>query len=307
VEHRHLTETTAIHARYEARGTMGGPHHKAELEQANHRRTGALRRLEKRECAREVGVVKERLGNAVATGGRVTSKGARTAGRITCTAVELAMKELGVPRPLRQVTRAGLVLAQEAAQAVLKSAQEAAKAAARSSVHVAQASLELGAGLVAAIPSGGASLELAGKEASQDLAQAGKELGKGAMRTGTSLAQGAARTAKAGAQELIPHEVRSAASLVATSGRTAVGAAKDILSLSTFALSKTLAGGAVEISRTTTHATGMASSLPEPVRRAFQVAGWIPVVGLLAKAAQLSAETAQTAVNATSRGMEVTR
>jgi hypothetical protein len=63
----------------------------------------------------------------------------------------------------------------------------------------------------------------------------------------------------------------------------------------------------MDLGKSAVRATGASASLPESVRRAFQVAGWIPVVGIAAKAAQITAETAQSLVNATSRGLEVDR
>jgi len=305
VERRYQVEIRAIQARYEARGTLGSHRHNAEMEQAEHRRTGSIRRLERRETTRQLGAAKARVGRAVDMGGRVAQKATRVAGRISGTAMDLAMKGLGVPRPLRRAARAGLVLAQEVAQTTLRAAQETAKAATRSSLHLAQASLKLGAGLVAALPTGGASLAASGKEASQDLAQAAKELGHGMFRSGAALGQGAGRAAMAGGQEVLPQEIRTAAGIVIVAGRTAANAAKDILTLSPISLGKTVAGGVLDFGKTTAHGTGVASTLPEPLRRAFQIAGWIPVVGITAKAAQLATETAQTIVNAASRGMEV--
>lgn len=117
IERRCLTELAALRARYESRGMLGSPRHKAELEQVEHRRTGALRRLEKREASRELGVAKARLGRAMDLGGRVAQRGTRVAGRVSRQVLDRTMKELGVPAPLRKVSRAGLVLAQEAAQA----------------------------------------------------------------------------------------------------------------------------------------------------------------------------------------------
>jgi hypothetical protein len=217
------------------------------------------------------------------------------------------MKEMGVPAPVRIVTRSALVLGQEVLQTALRASQEVAKAAAQSSVHFTQASMKLGVGLVTALPTGGASLKVAGKEASQDLAMAGKELGQGALRAGVEVGRGTARAATAGVQELMPRELRLAASAATTVARTTAGIAKDAVTLSPLSLGKTLAGGAMEIGESAASVAGVRASLPEPLRRAFQIAGWIPVVGIAAKAAEVAAKTAQTAVNAASRGMEVDR
>jgi len=307
IERRCLTEMAALRARYESRGMLGSPRHKAELEQVEHRRTGALRRLEKRETSRELGVAKARLGRAMDQGGRVVQRGTRVAGRIGRMVLDKAMKELGVPAPLRKVSRAGLVLAQEATQATLRASMEAAKAAARSGIHVGQASVKLAAGLAAALPTAGASLKVAGKEAGQDLAQAGKELGQGATRAGTELGKGAGRALAAGGRELLPQEVQAGVQMATTTARTAFGATKDLVTLSPLSLGRTLAGGATDLGATVARGAGLTARLPEPVRRALQVIGWLPVVGTVSKVAEVAAETAQTVANATSRGVEVER
>lgn len=307
IERRCLTELAALRARYESRGMVGSPRHKAELEQVEHRRTGALRRLEKRETSRELGVAKARLGRAVDQGGRVVQRGARVAGRVGRMALDKAMKELGVPAPLRKVSRAGLVLAQEATQATLRASMEAAKAAARSGIHVGQASVKLATGLAAALPTAGASVKVAGKEAGQDLAQAGKELGQGATRAGAELGKGAGRAVAAGGRELLPQEVQAGVQMAATTARTAAGATKDLVTLSPLSLGRTLAGGATDLGATAARSAGLTAKLPEPVRRALQVIGWLPVVGSVSKVAEVAAETTQTVAHAASRGPEVDR
>ncbi|WP_243382353.1 hypothetical protein [Geothrix alkalitolerans] len=307
IERRCLTELAALRARYESRGMLGSPRHQAELEQVEHRRTGALRRLEKRETSRELGVAKARLGRAMDQGGRMMQRGTRVAGRVGRVALDKAMKELGVPAPFRKVSRAGLVLAQEVAQATLRASLEAAKAAARSGVHVGQASVKLATGLAAALPTAGASLKVAGKEAGQDLAQAGKELGQGATRAEAELGKGAGRAVASGGRELLPQEVQAGAQMAATTARMAVGATKDFLTLSPLSLGRTLAGGATDLSATAARSADLTARLPEPVRRALQVIGWLPVVGSVSKVAEVAAETTQTVANAASRGLEVDR
>jgi len=79
--------------------------------------------------------------------------------------------------------------------------------------------------------------------------------------------------------------------------RTTAGAAKDVLTLSPLSLGQTLAGGALDLGKTAARAAGANASLPEPLRRAFQVVGWVPVVGIAAKAAQITAETTQAIQN----------
>jgi hypothetical protein len=307
IERRCLTELAALRARYESRGMLGSPRHKAELEKVEHRRTGALRRLEQRETSRELGVVKARLGRAVDQGGRAVQHGTRVAGRIGRMALDKAMKELGIPAPLRKVSRAGLVLAQEATQATLRASMEAAKAAARSGIHVGQASVKLATGLVAALPTAGASLKVAGKEASQDLAQAGKELGQGATRAGAELGKGAGRAVAAGGRELLPQEIQAGVQTATMTALTAAGATKDLVTLSPLSLGRTLAGGATDLSASAARGTGLTTKLPEPVRRALQVIGWLPIVGSVSKVAEVAAETTQTVANAASRGVEVDR
>lgn len=307
IERRCLTELATLRARYESRGMLGSPRHKAELEQVEHRRTGALRRLEKRETSRELGAAKARLGRAVDQGGRVVQRGARVAGRVGRMALDKAMKELGVPAPLRKVSRAGLVLAQEATQATLRASMEAAKAAARSGIHVGQASVKLATGLVAALPTAGASLKVAGNEAGRDLIQAGKEAGHGAARTGAELGKGAGRALAAGSRELLPQEVQAGVQMAATTARTAAGATKDLVTLSPLSLGRTLAGGATDLGATAARNAGLTAKLPEPVRRALQVIGWLPIVGSVSKVAEVAAETTQTVANAASRGVEVER
>lgn len=307
IERRCLTELAALRARYESRGMLGSPRHKAELEQVEHRRTGALRRLEKRETSRELGVAKARLGRAVDQGGRTVQCGTRVAGRVGRMALDKAMRELGVPAPLRKVSRAGLVLAQEATQATLRASMEAAKAAARSGIHVGQASVKLATGLAAAIPTAGASLKVAGKEAGQDLAQAGKELGQGATRAGAELGKGAGRAVVAGGRELLPQEVQTGVQMATTTARTAAGTTKDLVTLSPLSLGRTLAGGATDLGATAARSAGLTAKLPEPMRRALQVIGWLPVVGSVSKVAEVAAETTNTVAHAASRGPEVDR
>jgi hypothetical protein len=79
IEERYLTEIAALQARYESRGMLGSPRHQAELERVEHRRMGGIRRLEKRETARELGLAKTRISRAVHTGGRIVQRGTRVA------------------------------------------------------------------------------------------------------------------------------------------------------------------------------------------------------------------------------------
>jgi hypothetical protein len=218
VESRYESEIRAIQTRYEARRSLGSARQKAEVEQVEHRRVATLRRLERRELARALESAKAQVGRAVDLGSRLAQKGTRITGQFTRTSMDLAMVGLGVPKPIRLVTRAGLMLAQEATQVAMRASMEAAKAAARSSVHFAQASTKLGVGLVGAVATGGASLQDSGQEVRQELVQAGKELGQGAIRAGNSLAQGAVHTAKAGGQMLVPHDLRAVTRITTAPG-----------------------------------------------------------------------------------------
>ena len=95
--------------------------------------------------------------------------------------------------------------------------------------------------------------------------------------------------------------------MATTTARTAFGATKDLVTLSPLSLGRTLAGGATDLGATVARGAGLTARLPEPVRRALQVIGWLPVVGTVSKVAEVAAETAQTVANATSRGVEVER
>lgn len=307
VELRYQLEVQTIHARYEARGTVGSPRHQAELEQADHRRTGSLRRLEKRETARQLGATKARAGHAVDIGGHAVQGGTRVAARVTRRAVDQAMEEMGTPRPIRMVTRASVVLAQKTTEVALKTAQEAAKAVVKCSVHLAQATAKVGVGLVAAIPTAGVSLKAAGKEALRDLVQAGKELGEGALRTGAAAGKGAAQTAGATGRELVSTGTGAAAEAIGVAGGTATQAIKDILTGSPVSLGKTLASGVIDFAKTASGAAETDTIPPDPVQVALRMGGWIPVVWLATKHALEADTSAQPTTRAASGGMEVDR
>ncbi len=307
VECRHAMEVKALQARYEARGAVGSPRHRAELEQAEHRRTGSLRRLEKRETERHMGHVGAGLERGVDQGMRMAQGLTRGVNRLGRSAADQAMRAMGLPAPVRMVARAALALADAAAHTALRASQETAKAALRSSVHVAQASLKTGAALATVLPSGGASLVGLGKDVGQNLGRAGKELGQGAIRAGGELAKGGARGTGAGVNELLPRELRLAQQALGTTAKTTLGVAKDTLTLSPLALAKTLVNGALELGGSVTRAAGLKGSLPEPLQRAFKAAGWVPVAGVAAKALELASTVAHNAINAVTRGLEIDR
>ena len=311
IERRYGLEVEALQARYEARGMLGSPRHRAELESVTHRRTGALRRLEKRELGREMASAQHRVGRGVDHIGRGSQRAVGLAGNLTRSAVDGAMRDLGVPGPVRAVAKGAMILTQEAIQtaiqAAMKVAMEATRTAARSSVHLTTATVKVGIGLAAAVPTAGASLTTATQEAGRDLGEVGRELGQGLARSGAAVVQGAGRAASAGAQELIPGAARMGVQASSSLARTGAGLSRDALSLSPVSAATTVANGALELTKVVTHTARASAPLPEPLRRAFQIAGWVPVVGTAAKAIQLATELAHAASTAAPRGMEMDR
>jgi hypothetical protein len=95
--------------------------------------------------------------------------------------------------------------------------------------------------------------------------------------------------------------------MAATTARTAAGATKDLVTLSPLSLGRTLAGGATDLGATAARNAGLTARLPEPLRRALQVIGWLPIVGSVSKVAEVAAETTQSIANAASRGPEIDR
>lgn len=307
IERRFSLEVAALSARYEARGTLGGHRHLAELQQASHRRTGALHRLDRRVSSRVLQSVGRHSERVLGTASRTAERGIRIGGGIGRMASNVGLRVLGVPRPLRAGARAVLAVAQESTITALRLSVEMARTAGRSGLHVAQAAITLGAGLLAAPVTAGGSLKAAGKEAGKDLLGAGREVGAGVLRSAVEAGSGTARAIAAGGQELLPRELRAAAQFTFISAQTAMGATKDLVTLSPVSLGQTLVGGAMGAGRAVFFATGLHASLPEPLRRAFQLAGWIPMAGALVKATQLATEVIHTAHNAASRGMEIER
>lgn len=307
VERRYRLEVEALTARYQARGTLGGPRHLAELQQAAHRRTGALRRLDRRVSSRVLQQVGRASEAGLWTASRAAEHGVRVAGGLARMATSMGLRALGVPRPLRTGARAAVAVAQEASITAFRLAVEMAQTAGRSGLHVFQAAVTFGAGILAAPATAGGSMKAAGKEASKDLLGAGRELGAGALRSAAEAGGGAARAFVAGGQEFLPRELRAMAQFTFVSTRTAIGATKDIATLSPLSLGQTLVGGALGAGRAVFSASGLQASLPEPLRRAFQLAGWVPVAGALVRATQLATEVIHTAQSAASRGMEINR
>lgn len=139
IERRYAVEGRAILARYEARATLDSPRHRAELEQAEHRRTGALRRLEKRVTYRELREVLAGKTREAARRERAARGAAEAAAR---GALNIAMQELGINEPMRMAAQFTLVLGDEAVRASLKASMAAAKGAARACAQIAQANRE---------------------------------------------------------------------------------------------------------------------------------------------------------------------
>lgn len=215
IEARHHLEVASLGSRYEARGMVGSPRHLAELEATKHRRIGALRRLDKRELGRELDC------------GRVrTQRVLGLAGGATRQAVDGALRDMGVPAPVRIVATAGLRLTQEIVQASVKAAVEATK----------------------------------------------------------TLAQEGGRFASMAA------EVAASAPTAGTS-RAATIAVEGVL----------------DLGRTVTAAATRNAPLPEPVKRAFAVAGYVPVAGTVAKAYQLAVELTYAASSVRTHDQEVSR
>jgi hypothetical protein len=218
IERRYGLEQATLLARYEARGTVGSPRYQAELEPVEHRHTGALRRLEKRELGREMHSARVRASQSVESVGRGVQRGARVGGALAQRAADEGLRAMGVPEPVRAAVGVAFAITQEATQAALR---------------------------------------------------VGMEMSKTAARAGLELAQAPA------------HAVTAPVSLVHSAGSGVVGLTRSVL-----------------------NRAGAVAPLPKPVQAAFQVAGWVPVAGIAAKAIQLAAEVTQAAMPAEARGPE---
>ena len=215
IDSRHRLEVASLGARYEARGMVGSPRHLAELEAVVHRRTGALRRLEKRELGREL------------DGGRGrTQRAVGLAGGFARQAVDGALRDMGVLAPIRVVATTGLRMTQEVVQASVKVAFEAAKPLAQESVRMGA----LAAEVAASAPTAGAS-------------------------------------------------------------RVATLAAESV----------------IEVGRAVTSTATRKAPLPEPVKRAFEIAGYVPVAGTVAKAYRLAVELTYAASSVRINEQEINR
>ncbi len=267
IEQRYLLELSALGARYESRGAHGSLHHQAEQDRAEFRRTAALRRVERREHHRQMLAVKGRVTEVMGGAERQTAKAIKATGQVSRTAVDAALREMGVSRPLRATARISVTLASATAQAAVQAAMEAAKAAARSSLHLARGSASLAMGLIAAPFTGGASLRAGVRQAEQDLTIAAKEAGRGLERIGHVSAEGVSQITTSTVRGAVPWELQSLA-------EAAAGKPGAILS----------------------------RQLPEEVRRALQVAGILPA-SPLAVALRLASDLGRS-VQSSGRGME---
>ncbi|MBP1626434.1 MAG: hypothetical protein H6Q00_909 [Holophagaceae bacterium] len=270
IEQRYLLELSTIEARYEARGGAGSPEHRVEQERAEFRRTSALRRLDRREQHRQMQEVKVRLSQSIGASGREASRVVGGVGKVSRTAVDAALREMGVPRPVRTGARVTVTLASASAQVAIKTAMEAAKTAARAGLHGVRGSASLAAALVAAPFTGGASLGEGLRQAGQELAMASREAAWGGMQTAKYAVQGVARLGEQAAREVIPFQLR--------------------------AVSAAIGGDPTRL---------VTQALPPELRRALQVIGIIPA-SPLSLALCLASDLGRV-VQPRTRGLEVDR
>lgn len=303
IESRFRLEMDTLQARYQARGMVGSPRHLAEQEAAAHRRLGALRRLEKRELGRELASVRHMAGRA----GERLGRGARSVLEVTETLagqVRQGLDGLREPPPDRSATRGLQIWEQASVQTAQRIGTEAAQAVTRVSLRVGTAALKMGAGLLLTVPSGGAELSRSLIEAGREIGTAGQETGEAIGRIGGSLLQGAGRVTLATARTALPEEAKPVLQASLEMSRGAGEFTREVLSLSPGSALVSATQTALRTVRATAAARGQ---LPEPLRRAFQVAGWIPLAGTGINALQQAAELAQSAHNAASRGLEMDR
>ncbi len=226
---RHALELAAVHARYEARGSLGTPRHHAEVEQAEHRHTTAQRSLDRRMQGRALPDRPRGRGSAE----RALAYGAE---RLAMGAAEQALGGDQTPAPMRKGTRISLALAAGAVESAIRT-------------QIGSRSLDLSA---MATPS-----RLPGLQEARVLTQALPEDDSG----------------------------RALGSLT----RTALKAAQD-LATNPPKIVATLVHGGVDLLLSATQKMGQ--PLPEPLRKAFEAAGWVPGVGVAAKALEKGVEMA---------------
>jgi hypothetical protein len=244
LEARHALELAAVHARYEARGSLGTPRHQAEVEQAEHRHTTAQRSLDRRMQGHALPSRYQGRGAAE----RALAHGAE---RLATNAAEQALGTDRLPVPLRKGTHISLALSAGAVESAIRT-------------QIGSRSQDLQA---AVTPS-----RLPGLQAAQVLTRA-----------------------------LPEHEAPQALGSMA---RTALKAAQDLAS-NPPKLVATLAQGGVDLMLSATQKMGR--PLPEPLRKAFEAAGWVPAVGIAAKVLQRGVEIAQPNTPSASTPLELER
>lgn len=324
IQRRHALEVKGIDHRYASRGDLGSTAHKAELERSNNRRAAAMDRLANRgQNWHATRNVKYAAGRSISAAKRTTQ---RAVGRTGKKALEVLQKaadrvqataEKGAsPRQQRQrIPQEVLALkgvAQETALGAARTAFEVAKAAANTSAKLAvasaKASVKMTVGLAAAIPTGGASLGKASGEAGRDLAQgaqeAGKEMAKGAKNTAREAGRTALGSAKAlggAGLQVLPKEAQELVHGGLQAARTGAAVVRKAVTLDVSGAAMEAVTGGLKTAKHVTAATMEGSKrLPAVVRAPLQLAGKVPLVGQIAKAAEAVTDIAATA----SRGVD---
>lgn len=336
VVHRHQLEVGCIQARYEARGRAGSWDHRAEVEKADQRRAGGENRIQRRAeqtkerlfsgRGREAGKgAARRTDRVLAQGRERTLRAAERvvglAGRMVERGVDTALRGAGVPTEARFLVRGGMKVGREAVRLTLKTLQvatraawkvgmEAAPAAGRQAIRAAKITAQMSVGAILAVPTLGKSLGVAGKETSQDVALAGKDLAKDGVRIGqtvareagnasTELAQEGLRSVTSLGMEALPRPMREAARGAIQAGKTAGRVAADLVQLDPLGAAVNLGKGGLDVVASGARAVGGAAKLPEAVRMPLALLEKMPVIGLAAKAAKVSADLGAQVAQAT--------
>jgi hypothetical protein len=272
IERRYQLELAALHERYQARGALSSARHRSEQERVEHRRTGALNRLDRRESERRIWSTGRALDRGLGVVGTQAGRALGSVGQITRIGLDSAMRELGVPRPLRATARITVSLAAESSKVALKMAMEAAMASVHASLRLAHGTSTFALAAIAAPATGGASLAKALPEVGSDLAMAGREAGRGLSRAGGIAVNSASRMASSTVREALPFEAKDAVDLAQGNVRRLVS-----------------------------------RRLPEPLRRAMQLAKILPAGPTLAVALRMALDAAQKAQNVSRSHMEIER
>jgi len=272
IERRYQLELAALDARYQARGSLGSARHRSEQERVEHRRTGALNRLDRRESDRRIRATGRALDRGLGVVGTQAGRALGSVGQITRMGVDSAMRELGVPRPLRATARITIALATESSRVALKMAMEAARASVQASLRLAHSASTLALATIAAPATGGASLAKALPEVGSDIAAAGREASRGLSRAGSIALGSTSRMASSAVRETLPFEAKDAVDLAQGNVRRLV-----------------------------------ARRVPEPLRRAMQLAKILPAGPPLAVALRMALDAAQKAQQPSRTHLEVER